>query len=176
MTRPLTLGALAAALAIALPLRAASAQCTVVGLTGATCVQSRTITATVLRTVRVTLTPTSTALPTPTATDFNNGFSVAAGPSVQVRANRTWQVTVRSTAATWTGTLGARTNKPRADLSWGTSIAGPWTAMTGTATVFATGGPTNLTTPPLFYRVLWSFTLDRPGLYTIALQYTISST
>jgi hypothetical protein len=153
-----------------------AAQCTVVGLTGATCVQNRNITATVLRTVRVTITPTVTTLASPNDTDFNNGFSVSAGPTVQVRANRNWQVTVRSTAATWTGTAGARTNKPRADLLRGTSIAGPWTPISGTAAVFATGGPTDATVAPLFYRVNWFFALDRPGVYTISIQYTISST
>lgn len=159
--------------ALASPL---AAQCTVAGLTGATCIQNRTISATVLRTVRVTITPTVTTLTSPTDVDFNAGFSVSAGPTVQVRANRTWQVTVLSTAATWTGTAGARTNKPRADLLRGTSLAGPWTAITGTAAVFATGAATNATVAPIFYRVNWFFALDRPGVYTISIQYTISST
>ncbi len=173
-TRLRVLAATVGALLVGAP--ALGAQCTVAGLTGATCVQTRNITATVRRTVRVTITPTSTVLPKPNDTDFNAGFSVAAGPAVEVRANRSWQVTVRSTATLWTGTGGARTDKPRADLLWGTSAGGPWTAMSGTNTVFATGAATNSTIAPLFYRVNWFFALDRPGVYSITLQYTISST
>lgn len=167
------LGAVAACAAWSVPARA---QCTVSGLTGATCVQTRTITATVGRTVRVTVTPSVTTLVAPADADFANGFTVSAGPTVQVRSNVPWQVTIGSASPTWTGTLGARSDKPRAELLWGTTSAGPWTPMAGTAAVFATGAATNATVAPLFYRVDWSFALDAPGSYAIALQYTISST
>lgn len=171
--RFVALAGIACTAALASP---AAAQCTVAGLTGATCVQNRTITATVLRTVRVTITPTVTTLTSPTDADFNLGFSASSGPTIQVKANRTWQVTVRSAAATWTGTLGARTNKPLADLLRGPSITGGWTAVSATDAVFATGGATDATIAPIFYRVNWFFALDRPGVYTISIQYTISST
>jgi hypothetical protein len=162
--------------ALVLAPRALSAQCTVAGLVGATCSLNRNITATVRRTVRVTVTATQHSLPTPTDQDFADGFAVAAGPTITVQANANWQVTVRSNNGTWSGTGGARGNKPRADLLWGTSGAGPWTAMTNTATVFATGAATAGTVAPIFYRVNWFFALDVPGTYTINTIYTISTT
>jgi len=163
-------------LALTIGARAAHAQCTVVGIAGGTCTQNRNLTATVRNTVRLTVTPSVQPLGTPTDVDFANGFSVHAGATIEVKANDTWQVTVRSNNANWTGTGGARTNKPRADLLWGPTAGGGWTAMNNTATVFATGSATNSSLAVIFYRINWFFALDRPGTYTIAVVFTISST
>lgn len=154
---------------------AADAQCTVVGIPGS-CTLNRGITATVRNTVRLTVTQTLHAVSTPTDADFENGFSVHAGPSLDVKSNTSWQVTVRSNNGQWTGTGGARVNKPRADLSWGVSASGPWTTMTNTATVFATGTATSGFAAVIYFRINWFFALDTPGTYTINTLYTISST
>ena len=175
LMRVLARGALLA-MALVAPARRAGAQCTVVGIAGGTCTQTRSISANVRNTVRLTVTPTTQTLGTPTDVDFGNGFSVHAASTIEVKSNDTWQITVRSAAVTWTGSGGARLTKPVADLLWGPTADGGWTPMTAVGAVFATGAATNSTNAALFYRINWFFALDTPGTYAIAVTFTISTT
>jgi hypothetical protein len=154
----------------------AQTTCTVTGIAGGTCTITRTITATVRRTVRVVVNPTVRAMTSPTVNDFVQGFQTGVGHTVTAQGNVNWQVTIRSTAANFTGTLGARAAKPRADLLWAPTVAGPWTAMTGVVAVLGTGAATAGTALPVAYRINWLWNLDTPGTYALAVQLTISST
>jgi hypothetical protein len=155
--------------AATLPL-AADAQnvCTVNGIGGTPCSTSRDLQGTVRFHVRLTVTPTLQPLGVPTADDYNNGFSIHAAAAIEVKANEPWEVSVRSNNGQWTESgAGARPNKPRTDLEWGPSASGPWTTMTNALGVFDTGGPTDGEFATLYFRILWSWTLDTPGTYTI---------
>jgi hypothetical protein len=167
--RPLALALVAALGIVAVP---ASAQCTVNAIP-ASCTQSRTVQITVRRTIRPTVTPSVVTAPGPTATDFNAGFQVVTGPTVNIRSNANWTLRIRSTSTTWAASGGARTNKPRADLLWSTTGGPPFTAMSGTLTTIASGTRTGGSNVAVTYRINWFWALDRPGTYTLPIQFNL---
>ncbi len=126
--------------------------------------------------VRLSAPAATLALPAATATEFTAGFGTALSVPLTLRANTTWSVTLRATAATWTGTGPlARTNKPAADLQWGLAAAGPFTDVTTGGTGISAGAATAGQTIPLHLRVRYAWTLDRPGSYSLPLQLTITA-
>lgn len=146
----------------------------------ATCVVGGTATygmnLTVTTVVRLQLPSAVVPLGTATATEFAAGFGTAALTPLVVRANRSWTVTLRSTAGTWTGTgPQARANKPVGDLQWGTAAGGPFTAMSTTGATVGTGTATAGTTVNLYLRSVYVWTLDTPGAYSLPLQLTITA-
>ncbi len=126
--------------------------------------------------VRLSIPSTTIALGTATGTEFANGFANPVLVPLSVRANRSWTLTFRSTAATWTATgTGARANKPNTDLQWGASVGGPFTNVTTTAVTVGTGAATGTGTVNLYLRTRYQWTLDTPGSYSLPLQVTISA-
>ena len=94
-----------------------------------------------------------------------------------MRANTPWSLTIRASAATWTGVgVDARANRPAADLQRATVVGGPYSDMTTLAFNLFSGAPatagTNLT---LFFRARYQWLLDTPGTYTLPLELTISA-
>jgi hypothetical protein len=135
---------------------------------------------TVPRILQLTVAPSPTTLTTPTSTDFDAGYSSGVGPTVTVRANTAWTLQVRAQAATWTATntvagVTARTNKPSTDLQFSGSAGGPFTALSNVTSITTTGAATANTVQTEYYRVLWSWTLDKPGSYSLTVLYTITS-
>ena len=126
--------------------------------------------------VRLQIPGSPIALGTATATDFAAGFGTPLSVPVNVRANRSWTVTLRGTSATWTGTgPRARLNKPVGDLQWGTAAGGPFTNLSTTAVTLGTGGATAGQPINLHLRTRYTWTLDGPGSYSLPLQLTITA-
>lgn len=127
--------------------------------------------------IRLTIDDTSTTLVAPTAADYTAGQTTtgATGPVVTIKTNNNWTLLVAATSALWTGTGGARANKPVGDLLWATTSGGSYAAMTtSNATVsFGTRGSSNVTT--LFYKTNWNWTLDTPGTYTLTVIFTATA-
>lgn len=175
------LGVAAIAMAIglsALP-GAAGAQCTAGGAP-ANCTQNGSVSLTAGRVVRLQMTSASTALTTPTPTDFDAGFNATTGPTLTVSSNAAWTLHIRSAAALWTATntspgAPARTTKPAADLRWSTAVAGTFTALTTTDVNLVTGAATASNATTLFLRTFYSWTLDTPGNYSLAVVLTLTS-
>lgn len=167
----------AVALSCALVAGAAGAQCTATGIPSS-CTQARTLRITARATVEITVTPTSFNF-APTASDYTQGYTQALGHSVTLKVNDTWTLSIRSSQTNWTASGGARTTKPRTDLEWATSSGGPYTAMpgnnAGSALTVVSGGATSSTTVNLWYRVLWDWTLDSPGTYTLPVILLLSA-
>ncbi|MBK7906619.1 MAG: hypothetical protein IPJ78_08635 [Gemmatimonadetes bacterium] len=131
---------------------------------------------TVTTVVRLQIPSTVVPLGTATATEFAAGFGTPALTPLLIRANRSWTVTLRSTAGTWTGTgPQARPNKPVGELQWGTAAGGPFANMSTTAVTIGTGAATAGTTVNLYLRSVYQWTLDRPGAYSLPLQLTITA-
>jgi len=170
--RSLLLAAFAATIAFARP--AAAQNCTYTGTNG-TCSVNVTTSLTINRLLRLTISDTSTAAPAPTEADYDLGYQQFAPLTATVKTNGTWSLGIRATAATWTGTGGARANKPVADLQRAIAVGGPYVAVTTTNTTITSGtaGAANLVT--LFYRVLWAYTVDTPGTYRITVVYTLTA-
>jgi hypothetical protein len=140
------------------------------------------ISLTITRATRLVLSTTSITLLAATAGAFDTTFGTTVGPTLTVKSNQGWNVTTRVTQATWTGAVlggsGAtpRANKPASDLLWGTSVAGPFTAYTTVPVqIQASGAATAGTVIPLFFRVVYAWSLDTPGIYTIPIQFTITA-
>ncbi len=127
---------------------------------------------------KLTINDTSTAVVAPTETDFDNGGQdVASAVTATVKSNRPYSLSIKGGAAVWTGTGGARANKPVADLLWGTGT--PSTALTTTAaligTASTTGNDGSAAAATINYRIKWGYTDDTPGTYTIPVVYTLTS-
>lgn len=131
---------------------------------------------TITRAVRLALSSTSIALDAPVPDDFDAGFGQTTGPTLTVRSNSTWSVSIRTTQNTWTASPPpARPNKPSAELRWGTLPAGTFTSISTSAATVQTGGASAGTVIPLYFRVTYNWLLDRPGSYSLPVQVTIAS-
>jgi hypothetical protein len=132
---------------------------------------------TVTAAVRLSSPATSVSLTSPTGSEYDAGFGPSTGPVLTMKANTAWTVTIRSTQATWTASPApARANKPLADLLWSTSATGPFTAMSTNGVSIATGVTgTPGTAIPLHFRVLYAWSLDTPGTYSLPLQLTVTA-
>jgi hypothetical protein len=164
--------ALLATIALARP--AAAQNCQYTGTDGS-CSINLTSSLTVARLLRLTISDTSTAAPAPTEVDYDLGYQQFAPLNATVKTNGTWSLGIRATAATWTASGGARANKPAGDLQRATAGGGPYTAVTTTNTTMVSGtaGAANLVT--MFYRILWSYTVDTPGTYRLTVIYTLTA-
>lgn len=131
---------------------------------------------TVTTVVRLQIPSATVALGTATAAEFTAGFGAATLTPVTIRANRSWTVTLASTAAFWTG-IGplARANKPVTDLQWGTGAGGPFADLTMAQTTIGVGAATAGTVVSLYFRPRYAWTLDTPGAYSLPLQLTITA-
>ena len=179
MTRALrhslrTLVALLATSAVVTRSGAAQSCQTPNGATG-TCSINVSSSLTIPTIIRLTVNDTTT-LTAPTDAIYTTGSVVNTGPTAIVRSNTTWSLSVAAAAATWTASgTGARAAKPAADLLWGTSAGGPFTALTTTAATVATGSMGSSSSTQMYYKSLWNIVLDGPGTYTLTLIYTVTA-
>ncbi len=170
------------ALLAAIPVSGVGAQgsCTYNGTNG-NCTVGNTATysinLTITTAVRLALSTAGVALDPPGAAEFDAGFGTTVGPTLTVKANRSWTLTIRSTQALWTASPPpARANKPSTELRVGLSAGGPFTNLTTTAFTLQTGGAATAgTVLPLYFRVVYSWLLDTPGTYSLPLQLTLTA-
>ena len=132
--------------------------------------------------VRLTISSNATALTVPAITDFDNPAGVLDnGPQLTVKANRPWTVKISANTAAW-GYVdsfslgGAAPVKPAGELLWSTTSGSGYAAASNAtpATVFS-GNGTSGTSQNVFYQVMWSSATDRPGDYSLQLDYTITT-
>jgi hypothetical protein len=101
------------------------------------------------------------------------------GPTVTVRANRGWKVSVQANAANWAYTGGFAGVKPATDLTWSTTAGGTYAAMTTTIADVMTGARTSDATVPMFFRVLYPAdscdARNAAGTYALGLTFTIAA-
>ncbi len=178
MMRRLLVG-LAAAAVLAAP-RAGQAQvnCTLNNI--ATCTAGGTaataITITISTVARLQAPSGSLILPTPDANQFDAGFGSPLSVALNVRANTSWTLAIRGTAALWTAAPGsAWQNKPVGDLQWATNVGGPYTNMTTVLAPLAAGAATASAAPPLFLRGRFAWASDVPGNYSLGVQVVLTA-
>lgn len=107
---------------------------------------------------------------------LESGFSVPVPVSVTVRSNTTWSLALSAGAATWTGTPGsARQTKPAADLQWGASAGGPFSAISLAPTALGSGNATGGQSVPLFLRAAFDFQLDVAGSYQLPITLILTA-
>jgi len=179
--RRIRLGAAIIVAVIGLPAAAsrASAQCQASGAPDS-CGLPGTVSMTAGRVVRLQMAAGSTPLTAPTPTDFDAGFNATTGPTLTVSANASWTLSLRAAAATWTATntspgAPARTNKPAADLKWSTASNGTFAALTTSDASLVTGSATASSATTLYFQTMYTWTLDTPGNYSMAVVLTLTS-
>lgn len=132
---------------------------------------------TVTTAVRLAMSSASVALASPGAAEFDASFGQTAGPTLTMKANASWAITIRTTQANWSASAPpARAAKPAGELLWSTLATGPFTAMTLTTATLRTGSAATAgTIIPLFFRVTYSWILDTPGTYSLPVQITVTA-
>lgn len=119
----------------------------------------------------ITLAPADVVFPSPTDIDFDGGWVDHGGISVTVeprnQRRQNWQLFVQASAADMGGY-----GKPVQDILV-RAEGGAWMALGTTTTLVAEGtGPTTVT---LFFRLLLDWTLDEPGVYSVPVEYSVTS-
>ena len=156
----------------------AGAQCTANG-NPASCSQSGSVATTADYVIKIAMSSSTTAIAAPTATDFEAGFNSTTGPVLTVSANSSWTLSARATSSTWThsntGSVAARADKPAADLKWSVASNGTFAGLTQSNVSIASGSATAAAVMTLYYRTLYSWTLDTPGAYGLSVLLTLAA-
>lgn len=120
------------------------------------------------------------ALTSPAVADFTTGYVQDTGPTITVKANRSWTLAIHTTAATnWTYSAGGESGvKPISDLTWSNTSSGDYVAITGSADDVVSGSR-GTDTPTIFFRTLYDsdFGADKNayGTYSLPLVFTLSA-
>ncbi len=145
----------------------------------ANCTVGTTASMTMPSLLRLTLGSTTSSLAAPAAvTEFDSDGvvkKVSDGPSVTVRANRGWAVTLQADNATFTPSAGSSYNKPISDLE--VSINGTDYSTISNSTAFSvnSGSATASTAfSALKYRTRYSVASDAPGTYSLGITYPLT--
>ncbi|HUF26634.1 MAG TPA: hypothetical protein VMM18_06605 [Gemmatimonadaceae bacterium] len=114
-----------------------------------------------------------------TLADFEAGFGSFAGPAITISANTAWAISISAGNATWGASntlpgISARPDKPAGDLLWSLDGAA-YTPLAISAMQLGSGGATNAAVLTIDYRVLYSLTLDTPGMYEMVVLLTVTS-
>jgi len=155
-----------------------SAQCS--SNTGS-CNTTNTASVTVGALVKLGMTTTTTALTAPSVTDIEGAVSLDnAGPAFTVKANRSWNLKIKSFNATTFDYVGTDSGvKPISDLSWAISSGGSYSALTASDVSIASGASSNSTTVNAFFRTSWaggfSAASNAPGTYSLPIVFTLTA-
>ena len=140
---------------------------------------------------RLTLNTSTTNLGSPAAADFAAGGLAADGPTVTVKANHAYTVSVIGSSPTFSFTGSPNPNKPRSDLTWGagsgaapgscplspTSLYSHDMGTSATLITAGTGAPAIGSTAPsqkICYRTLWNAGSAPAGVYSLIVNFTLS--
>lgn len=128
----------------------------------------------------LTLSSVTTQVPALSAADFTAGRRDVTGPTLTIKANAAYRVTVQAALTAWqyNGT-GGNPAKPASDLLWGRTASGPFQSSASAATLWPSVGtsapPTSGQAVALFYRTLWQWTTSPPGNYALPVNLTLTS-
>jgi len=101
-----------------------------------------------------------------TAADFTAGSNSTTGPTLDVKANPSWTVSVHG-PANWNGPSG--TSKPVSTITVNA------VNVSTTATALANGTATAGATTPTTLVTTWGYITDPPGVYDITLTFTLTA-
>jgi hypothetical protein len=156
----------------------ANAQCS---SNSGSCNTTNTASVTVGALVKLAMSSAATTLTAPSVTDIESALSLDnVGPVFTVKANRSWNLKVKSFNATnfdYVGTDGGV--KPISDLSWATTSGGSYLAVTASDVSVASGASSNSTTVNSFFRTSWaggfSAASNAPGTYSLPIVFTLTA-
>lgn len=170
---------LLAGLALVLAAGNAAAQTSCTG-TDASCSVVTTASMVVPTLVSLSTSSGTTGLGAPVDADLITGYKAASGPTLSIKANKAWTLSVKTTNATnfdYTGTESGV--KPISDLTWSATSSGTFAAITGSDAQMTNGTYTNTGSQQIFFRTLYpndySSARVRPGTYSINLTFTVAA-
>ncbi len=145
---------------------------------GTNCVHTLSGTVPVL--VNLTLENASTALGSVTAEMFDGGQLVD-GPRFEVRANRSYNVTLTAASATFSG--GGNDSKPASDVQFvrvtdaaGCSGATGFAALSSSTAATIFSGSAGLSPRQrLCFNIAWDYDTDGPGSYNLPLNLSVTA-
>jgi hypothetical protein len=145
--------------------RGASAQCN----SGPSCSVQVLATATINTVARLSISNTTTSLTTPKAADFGSSAGVTSiGPTITVLSNAGYALTAAASATSWTGPSGA--NKPATDLKMIIGAGPVPLGQVGTSSTGTSGKPYSIS-----YNTIYNWTTDKPGTYSLVVNYTLTA-
>jgi len=183
----------------------AQTQCTASAPTSApTCPLTVAATVTVAHLLQLNVSGTQTNLAPPVVTTYDssaaaanaNGYPVGAtGPTVTVKANRGWKLTVSSQNDYWsftpdatyqqcrpgggtysscTGSSSSVAGKASSDLAWSLNANTAFAGLTSTPALLSSNATGSSASYTLYYRVRWAYASDVPGTYTLNVVFTVT--
>ena len=127
--------------------------------------------------LQLTVSPTtSTYTAATTDMDASRGLASFTPVTLTVQANRAWTVQVKGNSAFWTASAGAWTGKPVSDLVWSLTPAGTTKAMSTTSATLTTGSAgSGSPGVSVYMRPVAHWTTDKPGTYSMAVTFTLTT-
>ena len=132
--------------------------------------------------VKLDMSSATTSLTSPTADQVEVGATIAdAGPSLTIKANRSWSLNVKTTNPTsWTYVGSNGGNKPISDLTWSNAVNGTFAGISPSDALVTSGAAaTNGQAAQIFFRTVWAagFTQpsNAPGTYSLPVVLTLSA-
>jgi len=164
-------------LALGVPAGARAQVCVPAALLPAgSCSVSTSTSITIPKVLQLTMSTIAQTLAAPAEADFDAGVKSATGPIATVQANAAWNLQINAAAATWTAVgAGARANKPSTDLQWSKVSGSGYVGLTTTAAAVSNGTATAAANVSLFYRVIYGWTVDTPGTYSLVVVFTLTT-
>lgn len=156
----------------------ANAQCS--GNAG-TCNTINTASVTVGALVKLGMTSATTTLTAPLADDLGGMSGPDAGPTLNIKSNRSWNLKIKSQNATnWTYSGSFAGVKPISDLLWSDASGGTYAAITSSDVTFtSSASSSNGTTAQPFFKTQWTadFTSasNAPGDYSLPIVFTLTA-
>jgi hypothetical protein len=132
--------------------------------------------------VKLGMTTTTTSLTAPTADNLDLGAVIPnAGPVFSIKANRSWNLKIKSQNATdWTYAGSNSGVKPIGHLEWSTAAGGSFAPITSADVTFTFGASsTNGTSAQAFFKTTWlgdfSHASNREGTYSLPIVFTLTA-
>ena len=171
-------GAVALCALLALP---AAAQTNCTNTSGSSCSLTNTASATVGALISLDISGLTTTLTAPTSLTLGTDVGVDNGPTFTVKANRDWQLSIKSGNATEWDYVGSSSGvKPIGHLKWSAVSGGTYAAVDAVgATLASSASASNGAAASVFYKTTWAAAFNAasnaPGVYSLPVVFTLSA-
>jgi hypothetical protein len=129
--------------------------------------------------VKLGMSSLTTTLTNPTGDDLGATPIANDGPTFTIKANRSWTLKIKTSAATWAYSGSNSGVKSISDLKWSLTSGGTFVAITGTDATFTSGASSNGTSAQAFFQTTWlsDFTdaSNAPGTYSLPIVFTLTA-
>jgi hypothetical protein len=141
-----------------------------IGTSTTTCRLTNEVSTTVPTVARLQITSTTTSLTAPLAADFGTTAGVnTTGPSINVKANAGYTLTASAATPEWSGP--AASHKLATDLKMNVDNLG----NVALGVVGTSSAATASKDYGIAYNVIYNWTTDIPGLYSLVVNYTLTA-